>query len=319
MGWGEKLKITEAVERIKTKGLSSLVVVSGDEPFFLAELRTAIRSAVSSEACVWEEPVLGKKVKDPLGVLWQVDIRMPRRIVWMDPAKSCSEKDIERYCEDPPKKTTLVLVYEDEVPSSLSRKGLLVDCAPISKKSGVLEEWVMERAAALNLKLSESGLRSLISIVGADLFAVVTELEKLAILFAGREPSVSDISRLVVSPDSVASGVLFTALERKDRQFLLSMLRDGGTEGVAGFLGALVSYVERMILVRSVASESEKDVAQTLGKSYFLVKMDMARSKKYGPAALIKAHKACAEVDKLMRSGGMADKALAEVVEILCV
>jgi DNA polymerase III delta subunit len=315
------MKATEALERIRQKGVPTLVQLHGEEPYFINLVLSGIRSFLMSRT----SNVVWRDVGKPKGIsLWQDlrqrDLRLPTRVlVFRDLSSKVDFKPLVSYLEVP-MKNTYVVVQGKELSKILERKGLLVDCSPLNERKGEVEQWLMEQGKELGVKITEAVARFLVSIYGSDLSFMRNELEKLVIMFEGQELQVGNIEPyLTVSSKGLSIFKTYNAWAKKDRRALLRLISDAEKEGEQqGLIGMWFSFVERFLSVMAVKGADIQDVAKTLGKSPFLIRMDQKNAKNFSTLVLWWVAYYLAEADKALKIGRSCSRMLVKVVDFLC-
>lgn len=315
------MKLRESLERLRVKGVPPVIFMVGADAYFCSQVVRVVRSILEGDArksivwCEWEKP---EKEARLLLELVQVDLRFPLKVHYIRSADKIPTAPVERFLDKPVKNTHLLIQFE-KVPEKLQRRALLIDCEELSERKGEVEAWLIEEAQALDFKLHESTARFLVATHGNDLCMLHNELEKISYLFPKREVMVGDVSAFLFSMSGISIPKLQTILIHKDKKALMEMLREADQDqNLIGFVGMLFSFLDRWIVVRSVKSPDPKDVAQVLGKSPFMVRLDRDNSKAFRAMTLWRATRLLAEADRALKSGQTADVPLTKAVAVLC-
>lgn len=315
------MRIVEALDKIKTKGVPPIVFMVGSDPFFCYEVVLSVRKFLESggKNLIWREYEKYDKASSLSMTLAQSDLRFPLMVYLLRNADKAPAVAIKKFL-DRAVKNTYILMQVEKVPEELQRKGMMVDCEPLNERKGEVEAWLMEEAKVLGFKLQETTARFMVGLFGNDLGVHHGELEKMAILFPKKEVSLGDVSTIMTSVSGISLPKLQSALVKKDKKLLLNLLRDAERdENLIGWVGIMFSFIDRWVVVRSVKTNDEKDIAQVLGKSPFIVHMDRESGKNFKAMSLWRASRLLALADRKLKMGMEAMPWLIKVVEELCV
>ena len=154
--------------------------------------------------------------------------------------------------------TTLLLLSDGPVSANNPLLRLLRPVGAVEEHTAPrgeqLARWIKETADAKGAAVSPAAIRSLADLVGADLWTLDQELEKLSLYAAGREIGDGDV-RLMVSQVREAS--IFEAVDamidgRAEAALrLLAQLRDDGREPLY-----IIAMVERQLRLLALARDS---------------------------------------------------------------
>ncbi len=119
-------------------------------------------------------------------------------------------KRLTEYCSDPASSCVLVIVYnthdesgrKNRVPSGYNRlekitgnTGKVIEFRKLNEKD--LESWVIHRLERLRVTAGRKAARSIIGNVGENLYDLRNEIEKISVIYEGREIDSDDISRII--------------------------------------------------------------------------------------------------------------------------
>lgn len=314
------MKVTEVIERIKTKGVPSPLFLVGDDPYFNYTVNKTVRQVLEGQSktpIVWLE----YEKYEPNGFavdLTQVDLRFPVKVYFLRKAEKAPVEVIKKFLDHPFKNTYIIMQLE-KIPEALQRKGMQADCEPLNERKGEVELWLQKEALSLEFKLHDTTARFLLETFGNDLGTLRNELEKAALLFPKKEVVVGDLAPIVFSVVGLSAPRLQSVLIKKDRRAFLNMIKDAEeSQNLPGFVGLLFSFLDRWIVVRSVKTNDDKEAAQVLGKSPFMVKLDREHAKNFKAMALWRAVRLLASADRAIKVGRSAEADLFRMVEILC-
>jgi len=185
-----------------------------------------------------------------------IDLRLPTG----RPGKEGSAALIE-YCESPPPDTVLLVTANDwsskhagAWSTAIERVGSLVVAWPLKREE--LPDWIAARAASRGLKITVDAIALLVDRTEGNLLAAAQEIDKLALLHAGRtldtealEASVADDARYDVFrlADAAIGGDTARALH------IVAGLRAEGEELIP-LLGWMLTQLRLLLRLASASS-----------------------------------------------------------------
>lgn len=201
-----------------------LVIVEGLMARF-AQSRTAGRSSRAARATRTQAPRDGDTPSTEAA---------PARRASARPELEGGWDQLGDYCRQMPETTHLVFLE-----GTLNRtNALLAMLSPVSQvreqrklRGAALEQWVRDRAASHQAKMTPAALKRLIGLVGDNLWVLSSELEKLSLYAEGRPIEATHVEDLVSSArESTIFTVIDAVAERRlpgAQQALHHLLRDG--------------------------------------------------------------------------------------------
>lgn len=324
---GDDFSIREALEEIK-QGLGEASILSANTSRLEgAKLRPEeLRSAVQSM------PFFGEKrlvIID--GLLGRFEPKEKRGA-----AKKISKpvKDIEaelhlsfaQLINTAPDSTVLVLTdgelgKSNALLKALSPGAVVRYFAPL--KGPQLESWARKRLALLGAVISDEALKSLVRLVGSDLWVMNGEIQKLALYAAGRSIEADDVQKLVslsreasifTLVDAIVDGRLNLA-----NQSLGELLQAGiAPSYILAMLARQLRFVVRARELRA-SGLSESAMQSTLGLSDFPFRKTLEQAGRYSISRLKEFYHKLLETDIAIKTGKYDDElALTILVSELC-
>ncbi|HEY4379627.1 MAG TPA: DNA polymerase III subunit delta [Acidobacteriaceae bacterium] len=118
-------------------------------------------------------------------------------------------------------------------------------------------KWVMATAEGRGIKFEPDAARELVDALGADMMMVASELDKLCLYVAGREPRVTlgDVETMVLAAKQRSLYELTDAISQHDRTRALLLLHgllnasDGGEDAAIGHLYMLARTFRQMLII----------------------------------------------------------------------
>jgi DNA polymerase-3 subunit delta len=246
--------------------------------------------------------------------------------------KAEDAKAISAYLKAPAPATTLALVA-----------GELKKDAPLAKAvsavgevliwnvpSRGLQGWVAEQFKLHGVRADPEACRTLIELVGDELYELAHEVDKLATWAGGERVSAADVENLVAPRAEATSFAVTDAWGSRDVAAVLeaaeAMLERSGeprSRTIPRIAGILTSHVGRIRSCQALEAEglSAKDAAARLRQHPFYVQKLYAQGRNFSAAELRRATVRLAELDHALKGGSRLppdlelERALIEVTE----
>jgi DNA polymerase III subunit delta len=228
--------------------------------------------------------------------------------------KAADAKAIGAYLKAPAPSTTLALLA-----------GELKKDAPIAKavatagdvllwevpKRG-LQRWVGEQFQVHGATIEPEAARTLVELVGEDLYELAAEVDKLATWAGGDRIRVDDVEQLVAARGESSSFALTDAWGARDVAGVLhaseSMLERSGdphSRTIPRLLGILGSHVSRIRECQALEARgvSAKDAAVRLKRNPYYVGKLYAQARNFSPEELREVTVRLADLDHALKGG----------------
>jgi DNA polymerase III subunit delta len=229
--------------------------------------------------------------------------------------KDADEKEIAAYLAEPTPGTVLALVGEgvrrDAALAKTCAKAGEVLIYDVVKKR--LPEWVQSRFQAAGVAADRDACRSLVDLVGEDVHALATEVDKLATWAAGAAVSVRDVERLVTPLADTPPWSLTDAWGKRDVARALGAVesaldRSGEARSttVARLIGALTSHVALVRACQRFEAEGlspQAAAARLKKRSTFPVEKAYGQASRFSVDELRDAVVRLAELDHALKGG----------------
>ncbi|HXG42362.1 MAG TPA: DNA polymerase III subunit delta [Dehalococcoidia bacterium] len=221
-----------------------------------------------------------------------------------------------------PASTHLVLVEEGPLDASNPLLSLLRPHAQVQEFSPIsgqeLTRWLARRCRHLGLRLSDRAAALLLQLLGNDLWALASELEKLAVYANGQMVREADV-RLLVTPAREASVFDLTAAVSEGRhREALRLLRELLAQGEEPLvLLALLHRQHRRLLLARWLSErgaGEGEAARELGLPPWAARRAMVQARRLPLSRLRAAYRRLLEADAAIKRGKMAPEVALETL-----
>ncbi len=173
------------------------------------------------------------------------------------------EKGLAAYILHLPESTVLVVLVDEELPSSnpllkaAEEHGKVIQCT--LPKGAALETWISKRAAGLGVKITPEAAATLANFIGNQLRMLANELDKLATYVGpGAAITVEDVRQL--SAQVHEARIIFDltdALAQRNRKQALDLLHDLLADGEPPLrlISTITSQVRSLLLVKELAGD----------------------------------------------------------------
>ncbi len=173
------------------------------------------------------------------------------------------EKGLAAYIPHLPESTVLVVLVDEELPSSnpllkaAEEHGKVIQCT--LPKGAALETWISKRAAGLGVKITPEAAATLANFIGNQLRMLANELDKLATYVGpGAAITVEDVRQL--SAQVHEARIIFDltdALAQRNRKQALDLLHDLLADGEPPLrlISTITSQVRSLLLVKELAGD----------------------------------------------------------------
>lgn len=217
---------------------------------------------------------------------------------------------IEAYLGEPAPRSVLALVAEEKLRSpklaqAVSRAGQVL--AYEAPKPRDLPAWVRARLESAGVQADQGAARALIEIVGDDLAALATEVDKIGDWSEGEPVTRLDVEQLAAPASEAAAWAVTDAWGDRDLPRALAACECDLQHGGEPFLVAvrLASQVALVRSVQSLAAEgvSVKEMASRLRKHEFRVRKALAHADNYSRDELDAAVVRLAALDEALKGG----------------
>ena len=187
-----------------------------------------------------------------------------------------------------------------------------------------LRGWVQTRVMACGGSMTTQAVQLLVDLVGPDLWALSTEVEKLTLYATGRAVSVEDVEELVVSAREVSVFVMVDGVLEGNRAGAMRSLTRllEGDSTVTYLLAMLARQVRLMVLAKELLAQQvpQNELGARLGiASAYPLRKTLEMARRFSPQALQYLHRGLLETDVAIKTGAMGERmALEYLVAEVC-
>jgi DNA polymerase-3 subunit delta len=226
--------------------------------------------------------------------------------------KAADVEAVAAYVASPAPATVLALVGEDVKKTSalskaVAKAGQILEFSVAKNKT---QTWVAERFADLGVPAEPDACAALIQLVGDDLDALATEVDKLATWAAGEPIGEREVTALVAPTADLPIYELTDAWAARDPERALDVTealfeRDSRQRRdiAARLAGALGGHLNRLRAIKRLAARGEgpKEAASTLGLHPFHAGKLYRQAEGFSPEELADAVVRLAELDGALK------------------
>jgi DNA polymerase-3 subunit delta len=238
------------------------------------------------------------------------------RLVLVDEVERWKAPDVKAvaaYLADPNPDTVLALTGDVKADSPLGKavgKHGEVLVYDVSKRA--LPGWVKKQFEQAGASADEDACRALIDLVGEDLDALATEVDKLATWAAGEPVGSREVERLVPAVAEVPAWDLTDAWGKRDVRAVLAALETildrsdrARRDEIARITGSLVGHVGRIRACQALAAEGvrPREAAGSLRMHPFAAEKAFAQAANFEPDELADALVRLADLDHALKGG----------------
>ena len=187
-----------------------------------------------------------------------------------------------------------------------------------------LRGWVQTRVMACGGSMTTQAVQLLVDLVGPDLWALSTEVEKLTLYATGRAVTVEDVEELVVSAREVSVFVMVDGVLEGNRAGAMRSLTRllEGDSTVTYLLAMLARQVRLMVLAKELLAQQvpQNELGARLGiASAYPLRKTLEMARRFSPQALQNLHRGLLDTDVAIKTGAMGERmALEYLVAEVC-
>ena len=187
-----------------------------------------------------------------------------------------------------------------------------------------LRGWVQERVMDRNGSITTNAVQLLVDMIGTDLWALASEVEKLLLYASGRAIEIEDVEEMVVFVKEVSVFAVVDAVLEGNRMVAmrnLTKLLEGGAT-VPYFLSMLGRQVRMLLLAQELIQEKvpKGDLGSRLGiNSAYPLRKTLEQARRFTPQSLRVLHNGLLNTDVAIKTGAQGERlALEFLVADMC-
>ena len=214
-----------------------------------------------------------------------------------------------------PASTTLAVLVTEELPkthallAAAAQRGKVVLAAP--RTGAALDQWIVARARAEGVTIAPDAAHQLGEWTTGDLRLIANEVAKLA-TYVGPGSTIDRAALQLLGSDSRESRTfdLTDALLRGQHghalQLLHALLEAG--EAPLMLLAMITRQVRQLAQIQDLVARgrASSEIAQIVGGSPYMIDKTIAQIRRFTPAQIHQAFRACLEVDTALKRSRMA-------------
>ena len=324
-----KRSVKELSEDLKKGKLAPVYLFTGDNVYRKTEFAAKIKELVNpDEFNDMREDASACKMAEVIAAASTAPVFSERRFILLNNVDKIRKNSngitvLAKYLENPLPTTCLVVFHNDSKKSkkdktleiSCSKECVVTDFADIKGKE--LENWIKEHCAQKGLKILPETLQMMQGIVGSDLVALNTEIEKLSLYLLDRaDKTVTEedfLSSVGLSkeenPFALNNAIL--SLDRENALRLVQTLLDNGEEPVS-ILNKISSCALKMLRIKRMSEAGLGGAALLQAAGLFYWEKDLAAKAYVMPPSpvLLKAVDKIIETDMALKTSVISDPAI---------
>lgn len=180
-----------------------------------------------------------------------------------------------------------------------------------------LRGWVQSRVMAAGGSMTTQAVQLLVDLIGPDLWALSSEVEKLTLYASGRAVAAEDVEELVVSAREVSVFAMVDAVLEGNRAGAMRSLTRllEGDATVSYLLAMLSRQVRLMVLAKDLLAQQvpQAELGGRLGiASAYPLRKTLEMARRFSPDALHRLHRGLLDTDVAIKTGAMPERTALE-------
>ena len=187
-----------------------------------------------------------------------------------------------------------------------------------------LRGWWQNRVRERNGSITTNAVQLLVDMIGTDLWALASEVEKLSRYATGRAIEIEDVEEMVVSVKEVSVFAVVDAVLEGNRTVAMRNLTKmlEGEATVPYLLSMLGRQVRLLLLAKELIQQQvpQGDLGSRLGiNSAYPLRKTLEQARRFTPEALRQLHKGLLDTDIAIKTGALGERlALEFLVAEVC-
>lgn len=187
-----------------------------------------------------------------------------------------------------------------------------------------LRGWVQNRVMERNGSITTNAVQLLVDMIGTDLWALASEVEKLSLYATGRAIEIEDVEEMVVSVKEVSVFAVVDAVLEGNRTVAMRSLTKmlEGEATVPYLLSMLGRQVRLLLLAKELIQQQvpQGELGSRLGiNSAYPLRKTLEQARRFTPEALTQLHTGLLDTDIAIKTGAQGERlALEFLVAEVC-
>lgn len=332
-----KITFTELSKQLKKGIVAPVYLFTGDDVYRKLEAAEQIKELVNpDEFNYMREDGSSCKMADIVAAASTAPVFSQRRMILLNNVdkirkNSNALKVLAEYLANPLQSTCFVILHNDSkkskkdktLESSCSEDSIITDFAEI--KGLQLNNWIKQHCMQKGLEIDEQALITLQQVIGANLMALNTEIEKLSLYLLDRQDktiTVNDVLSCVglsKEEDPFALNNAILDLDRNTCLQLVQTLLDKGEEPIS-ILNKISACALKMLRIKrlSEAGLRGQEIVQAAGLMYWEGGLAAKAYLMPSSARLLKSLDKIIETDMAFKSSSVSNPAIQIKGLIMC-
>lgn len=316
------MSATAIIKDIKSKKLSPIYFLYGDEPFYIDAVTKAIEGILTESEKAFNQVILyGRDVdfKQVVDHARQYPMMASHRVVILKEAQTMRSIDgLLSYIENPSPQTVLLIAYKKAKLDKRTKFGKQVGKHAITLESKKLYQnkvpsWIDNYVRDRGYRIHPKASSMLAEFIGADLAKLSNELNKVCLsVDKGGEITYETITDQVGINRDFNIFEFRDALGQKNLSQIMSIAKYFGDNPKANpvqmILASLFAYYSQIFMVKGLGNSDDGTLARTLGVNPYFVKDYKVAARNYSSDQLKKIFSLLKQSD--LRSKGIGARKL---------
>lgn len=280
-------KYEQIISDFKTKSLSPIYILTGDEPFYIDDLTNKFEYSLldESERDFNQTVLYGRdiSVDDIIVNAKQYPIMADFRLVLVREAQDIDKKDwskFDKYFENPIQASIIVICYKYKtIEKAFLKKVDKIGTVFESKKlyDNNIPQWAMNYAKTIGLSLQPQVSQLIADYLGNNLEKIANELSKLKLnikdgevvtieqieqhIGISKDYNVFELQKALAIRDVLTSNKIINYFETNPKENPIQMV-----------LPSIFSYFTKILIASQVKDKTSSNIAQAIGVNPYFVK-----------------------------------------------
>lgn len=294
-----ELKIEQLRQQIESKQFSPLYALHGEEPYYVDKIADLIeQNCLEESAKAFNQHILyGRELdaKTLLDVCMRYPMMAERQLVIVREAQAMKDLDgIQAYVEKPAPTTVLVICFRGQkmdgrkkLTTLFKEKGVIFYSAPV--RDYQMPDWIEGYVRSKGGAIDRRSAVLLEEYLGSDLARVASSIDMLVDNIGETKAINADlIQKFIGISKDYNTFELNNALMKKDRTKAFKVVHYFAANPKSApfvvVMGGLYSLFSKLYLLRSLKSQSDGEMAKSLGVNPYFVRDYKGVLKLYSPS-----------------------------------
>jgi len=274
------MKYQELVKQIKKKEVKPIVLLHGDEPFFIDKITALFETTFlqESEKAFNQTILYGKDVKAQqiMDTAIRFPMMAPMQVIVVKEAKQIKDiKKLSEYAANPTPTTLLVIAYKhgkldgrSELSKLIKKNGIIFESKKLYDND--LPGWIQSLLKDYQLNIKSDALSLLSEYIGGDLSRIDGEVQKMSVnlpsghtittedieknIGVSRQYNVFELQSAISNKDIAKIGRIIHYFEANPKQSPIQMV-----------ISSLFSFISKCLIAQQTNTSNDMALAKSMG------------------------------------------------------